>query len=220
MSQKDVEFLIEQIVADTEAGYLVERSRWKKEADERDFAQNADGNFVALTKNNMVSTGSLDDALMKQNGDRADNERTSMWKSSVSRGLRRCLDEKQFAPAEVAKMIRIELENTAESATIKPQSVVEICKQYIRSILAIAGEGKNSYKGFGPSFKPVHRTQPDLTPHRAGANKKDILLLAKTIKSPEFMKELKKEVGRRLSSPSSWFKSVEKPNTKGRFSDV
>ena len=50
MSQKDVEFLIEQIVADTEAGYLVERSRWKKEADERDFAQNADGNFVALTK--------------------------------------------------------------------------------------------------------------------------------------------------------------------------
>lgn len=220
MMDKELNFLIEQIEGDLDAGYLVERSRWKKEADGRDFAQNADGNFVALTKNNMVDTGSLDNALMTQNGDRTDNERTSMWKHSVTLGLRRCLDEKEFAPAEVAENIRIELENTAESATIKPQAVVEICRQYIQSILAIAGNGKNSYKGYGPSFKPVHRTQPNLTAHRAGANKKDILLLGKTIKSPEFMAELKKRVGRRLSSPSSWFKSVQKPNTKGRLSDV
>jgi hypothetical protein len=220
MMDKELNFLIEQIEGDLDAGYLVERSRWKKEADERDFAKNVDGNLVTLNKNNMVRTGDLDNALMKQNSDSYDDERTSMWKSAVTQGLRRCLDEKQFAPAEVAENIRIELENTAESATIKPQAVVEICRQYIQSILAIASNSKNSYKGHGPSFKPVHRTQPDLTARRAGANKKDILLLGKTIKSPEFMAELKKQVGRRLSSPSSWFKSVQKPNTKGRLSDV
>ena len=50
--------------------------------------------------------------------------------------------------------------------------------------------------------------------------KRELLLLLKTVKSPEFLKALKKYFGKNLTNPSRWLLKTDKPNTKGRFSNV
>lgn len=224
MSQKDVEFLIEQIIEDSKAGYLVERARWRKEADKKApgedslgrsnlaYAKNADGINIAMTKPNMVKSNNSAMSIMQQSKDGNDKQRTGMWKHIIAAALRNSLDNNQYSPEAVAKELSVEANNSAYTATITPQSVVKLCKQYIQSALHIVNDGKKEYKD-KPAAKLRWNQRPEL-------HKKGVLMLAKTVNSPEFLKALKKLFGRRLMDPSSWFKSVEKPNTEGRFSDV
>lgn len=224
MNQKDIDFLIEQIFEDTSAGYLVERARWRKEIDKKQpgkdaygrdnfaYAKNTKGTPIALTKPNMVKRYINTKSVMDQPGDFWDGERTSMWKSIVATGLENALEERQFEPAAVARIISIEANDAAWTATIKPQSVINLCKRYIQSALHAVRDGKTEYKD--------NQTVKRKWNQRITPNKKDILMLSKIVKSPEFLNEIKKLFGRRLSDPSSWFKTVEKPSTTSRFSDV
>lgn len=224
MNQKDIDFLIEQIFEDTNAGYLVERARWRKEIDKKQpgkdaygrdnftYAKNAKGTPIALTKPNMVNKHISTKSVLNQPGDYMDGERTSMWKSVVAIGLENALEERDFEPAAVARRISIEANDAAWTATIKPQSVINLCKRYIQSALHAVRDGKTEYND-NQNIK--RKWNQRITP-----NKKDILMLSKIVKSPEFFNEIKKLFGRRVADPSSWFKSIEKPNTGSRFSDV
>lgn len=224
MNQKDIDFLIEQIFEDTNAGYLVERARWRKEIDRKQpgkdaygrdnfaYAKNVKGDPIALTKPNMVKRHNSTISVLNQRDDFWDGERTSMWKGIVLSGLENAIDEREFEPAAVARMISIEAHDSAWTATIKPQSVIELCKRYVQSALHAVRDGKAGYK----DNQNIKRGwNQHITP-----NKKDILMLSKIVKSPEFFNEIKKLFGRRLTDPSSWFKSVEKPNAGSRFSNV
>lgn len=151
-------------------------------------------------------------SIMKQPRDFWDGERTSMWKSIVAGGLENALEKRQFEPTTVARQISIEANDAAYTATIKPQSVINLCKRYIQSALHAVRDGKTEYKD--------NQTVKRKWNQRITPNKKDILMLSKIVKSPEFLNEIKKLFGRRLSDPSSWLKTIEKPNTASRFSDI
>ena len=205
MSQKDIDFLIEQILEDANAGYLVERAKWRKMLDNGETGRNgepvayyrgANGDISPFRKGDVNPNNTKDDALFYQNTD-DDKKHTQMHKYVVDKALNNALKYNELSPEDVAQYIKVELRNAKGVAVgreivIKPEAALQLCRSYIQSALASA----------------------------QGAKKKQLLMLLKTVKSPEFLKALKKKIGKSIFKPWTWFSRTDKPNTKGRLADV
>ena len=211
---KELNFLIEQIETDLDAGYITERAKWREKIENDPVYTKPNGAPSVLRKEHIKSKVRRDDTLMKQTSDEDpnDNHRTSMHKSIIADGLQKALKNEDFSPEAVAEEVGIAFYNAVETATLNPKTVVSLCRQFIQSALVSTGiDGKSSYRKDSRYF---------IFGVEGLRKKRELLLLLKTVKSPEFLKALKKYFGKNLTNPSRWLLKTDKPNTKGRFSDV
>lgn len=211
---KELNFLIEQIEADEAAGYIVERAKWREKIENNPVYTKQNGAPEVLRKEHIKPKVRRDDTLMKQTSDEDPNDdnRTRMHKSIIASGLQKALKNEDFSPEAVAEAVGIEFYNAVETATLSPKTVVSLCRQFIQSALISTGiNGNGSYR---------EDTSYAFLGFEGLRKKRELLMLLKTVKSPEFLKALKKYFGKNLTSPSRWLLRTDKPNTKGRFSNV
>lgn len=210
----ELNFLIEQIETDLDAGYITERAKWREKIENNPVYTKHNGAPSVLRKDHIKQKVRRDDTLMKQTSDEDPNDdnRTGMHKSIIARGLQEALKNEDFSPEAVAEAVGIAFYNAVETATLSPKTVVSLCRQFIQSALVSTGiDGKSSYREDSRYF---------FLGVEGLRKKRELLLLLKTIKSPEFLKALKKYFGKNLTNPSRWLLKTDKPNTKGRFSNV
>ena len=210
MIDNELNFLIEQIEADLDAGYITERAKWRKVLDNGDtswdgdptvYYHHANGEIGSFSKKDADPNNTNDEALYSQNTD-YDTQKTRYYKGAVAKGLSNYMRYydyyKEFSPEKIAMSVASQVQRyetgiiMSSRFGIKPEAAFQLCRLYIQSALASA----------------------------QGDKKKKLLMLLKAIKNPEFLNTLKKWLGRSVSNPESWLRRTDKPNTKGRLADV
>ena len=215
MGDKHREFLIEQILKDASAGYLVERAKWRHLFDDdkymTDEIQRQNGIKRKISRTEMDPNHVSTTASFSNETNDKHNTDSSWQKHLIAEGLWQSLARQEFDPKAVAKNLKyFEDKGTNYGATLKPETVITLCKQCIQSFLASMGSGANSYSD-KKDISVSSFNNPNLN-----ISKKDVLMLSKTINSPEFFKAVKKY----FSGWGGFLRRKAKPNTKSRLADV